>query len=191
MPFTLGGEPYYVAYKTTNGFANLDRINAVGNGASTVWSAWWGKGWTHLVPFTQGGVQYFLAYQGSTGAVEIDKITGSGNYVAITEVWAGTWSTGWSHIVPVKHNGSTHLVKYKNTGYVSFEKVNSGGEGTTYLGNSTWTENWTAFSPYSINGVGHILLYRISNGDTKVVKLDADGGGVSTVWFGVWTLGWS
>jgi hypothetical protein len=37
----------------------------------------------------------------------------------------------------------------------------------------------------------HEETSRISDGDTKVVKLDADGGGMTTVWFGVWTLGWS
>ena len=108
MPFTLGGQPYYVAYNSTNGGANLDRINAAGNGASTIWSGSWGKGWTHLAPFVQGGVQYFLAYHGGTGAVEIDKITGSGNSVTITEVWSSTWSRGWSHIVPMTHDGTVH-----------------------------------------------------------------------------------
>ena len=94
MPFSLGGQPYYIAYKTTNGVANLDRINAAGNGASKLWSGSWGKGWTHLMPFVQGGTQYFVAYKGGTGAVEIDKITGSGNSLSITEVWSGSWAKG-------------------------------------------------------------------------------------------------
>jgi hypothetical protein len=85
MPFALAGQPYYVAYNSMTGTANVDRINATGNGAATQWSGRWGKGWTHLVPFVQGGVQYFLAYHGGTGAVVIDKITGIGNSVSITE----------------------------------------------------------------------------------------------------------
>ena len=145
IPLKLGSDNYYVAYNSLYGGANLDRINASGNGASTLWSAWWGKSWTNFVPFVQSGVQYFIAYNASTGTAEIDKVTGGGNSVAITEVWSGTWMTDWTHIVPVNHNGAVHLLFYRAaTGYAWFGKVNANGQGLTYLGNDTWTTTWTA-----------------------------------------------
>ena len=129
--------------------ANLDKINAAGNGASTVWSANWGKGWTNLVPFVRDGVQYFLAYHGSTGAVEIDKVTATASGgVAITEVWASTWTTGYSNIVPVIAGGIPHLMGYKNTtGPSKFMRVKSGGLGVDILATETWAKGWSVDHP--------------------------------------------
>ena len=65
MPFCIGGQPYYIAYNSLNGSANIDRINAEGNGATNIYGRARGrKGWTDFMPFVQGGTQYLLLVQG-------------------------------------------------------------------------------------------------------------------------------
>ena len=81
MPFSIGGQPYFIAYDSLHGYANIDRINGDGDGSTNIYSSTWTKGWTSFTPFVLGGVQYVLLYKGGSGEVEIDRITVSGNNV--------------------------------------------------------------------------------------------------------------
>ena len=182
MPFTLGANeaPYFVAYNSLTGGANVARINAQGTAAPTVPAVPWSRGWTLLVPFRLSGVQYMLAYRGASGEVKIHRITGSGDSVSFTNVFHDTWRTGWTHIVPMTHNGAVHLLRYNQSGWAKFDKVNPGGAGVTTLGYSLWSKGWSVFSPFTIGGKGHVLVYKTGSGQARVLKLNDDGSGVTT-----------
>ncbi len=141
-------EPVLRRVQLATGSANIDRVNAEGNGATTVYQDAWIAGRTEIVPFTQGPNQYLLLYQGGSGAAKIVKITGSGNNIGVTTVWSDTWTTGWTSLVPLKHNGTVQFLAYKAaSGKVKFLKANANGQGVQTLGETTWTKPWTAFSP--------------------------------------------
>lgn len=48
-----------------------------------------------------------------------------------------------------------------------------------------------SFLAFNQNGLRYQLIYKPSSGDTKVVRLNADGKGASTVWSGAWTQRWT
>lgn len=48
-----------------------------------------------------------------------------------------------------------------------------------------------AFLSWTDDGDRYQLIYKPSNGEVKIVRLDDDGTGVTTTWTGQWTLGWT
>ena len=56
---------------------------------------------------------------------------------------------------------------------------------------ATWAKSWTTFSPFTLSGTGHVITYKTGTGQVGVDKLNAGGTGISGVWSGWWTLGWT
>ena len=79
MPLSLDRDPYFIAYDSLYGYANVDHINAEGSGSEPVYSTTWTSGWTQIVPFDSGGDQFVLLYKGGIGEVEIDEISVGGD----------------------------------------------------------------------------------------------------------------
>lgn len=48
-----------------------------------------------------------------------------------------------------------------------------------------------AFAAFNMNGMRYQLIYKPGSGDVKVVRLDADGMGTTTVWSDTWTQQWT
>ena len=46
------------------------------------------------------------------------------------------------------------------------------------LGSATWTKSWTTFSPFTLAGKGHYLAYKTGTGQVGVDKLNAGGSGI-------------
>ena len=64
-------------------------------------------------------------------------------------------------------------------------------EGAQLLATTGWTKTWTTFSPFSIGVYGHVLGYKTSTGSAAVLKLNAAGDGITTVYSSGWTTGWA
>jgi hypothetical protein len=199
MPFELGGQPHYLAYKVDTGQVTIDRVNPTGQDVTTVWgkpAGGWGKGWTTFMPFELGGQPHYLAYKVDTGQVTIDRINPTGQDV--TTVWgkpAGGWSNGWTTFMPFELGGQPHYLAYKvDTGQVTIDRVNPTGQDvTTVWGKPAggWTKGWTSFVPFSRGGQPHYMAYGISNGQVTVDRIRPNGQDVDTIWNGSWSTGWS
>src|SRR5215218_4917960 len=48
-----------------------------------------------------------------------------------------------------------------------------------------------SFVPFNQNGMRYQLLYKPASGLAKVVRLDVDGTGITTVWSDYWTRRWT
>ncbi len=48
-----------------------------------------------------------------------------------------------------------------------------------------------SFLGWNQSGERYYLIYKPSTGDAKIVRMDADGAGVTTTWTGSWTRGWT
>jgi hypothetical protein len=188
VPLQLDGDPFFLAYDSLYGHANIDRLNAAGSGSEKVYSSTWTRGWTQLVPFRSGGSQYVLLYKGGSGKVEIDRVTGDADGATVTETWSSTWTRGWTNLVPLDDHGT--LLGYKAaTGERAIMRMEP--DGVLKLTSGTWTRGWTALTPFSAGGDDHVLLYKAGTGSVKVMRLNADGDSLTTIWTGTWTKGWA
>lgn len=193
MPFMLGGQPHYLAYKEGSGQVSLDRIKPNRHGVDTLWSGdagSWTTGWTNFMPFTLGGQPHYLAYKVKTGQVTIDRIRPTGN--GVDTVWGGSWTTGWTTFMPLTLNGQPHYLAYKvETGQVTIDCIRPDGQNVDTIWSGTWTTGWTTFMPFMFNGQPHYLGYKVKTGQVTIDRIRSDGQGVDTVWRGTWSKGWT
>ena len=103
-PFTLAGKPHYIAYKSSTGEVDFDRVNPGGLGVTTIGQGTWTKGVTNFMPFSLGGQPYYIAYKTTNGVANVDRINAAGN--GASNVWSGSWGKGWTHLMPFVLGGT-------------------------------------------------------------------------------------
>ena len=202
MPFRLNNQQHFLAYKSSDGTANIGRIRSDGHGVDIIWSATgnqkWTKGWTAFVPFLLGGKPHYLAYKSGSGQVAIDRIRANGQ--GVDAIWptqgVAKFTKGWTAFVPFRLGGKPHYLAYKSgSGQVAIDRIRPDGQGVDTIwptqGVVKFTKGWTAFVPFVLNGQPHYLAYKVGTGAVHIDRIRADGQGVDNVWKGQWSKGWT
>lgn len=201
MPFVLNSQQHYLAYKSSDGTAQIGRIHSDGQGNDTIWSTTsqkWTKGWTSFVPFLLGGKPHYLAYKSGSGQVAIDRIRADGK--GVDTIWptqgVENWTKGWTSFVPFLLNGKPCYLAYKRgNGEVAIDRIRADGKGVDTLwptqGVETWSKGWSSFVPFVINGAQHYLAYKEGSGTVHIDRIRDGGQGVDNVWQGQWSDKWT
>jgi hypothetical protein len=190
MPFTLDGDQRYIAYQSSTGKVDFDRIST--GGPAQLSSGTWGKGWTHLMPFTLGGKPYFVAYNSLTGASNTERVNAAGN--GSSTVLGGLWAKGWSQLVPFRMGGEQYLIAYRGgTGEVKINRITGSGNDVTFttVFHDTWSTGWTNIVPILHNGAVHLLRYGQAQGWASFDKVNAGGEGVTHLEYASWSKTWT
>ena len=183
---------YELLYKPGTGASQIVALDSSGNGATSVWSSAWNKGWTHFTPFRISGKPYYFAYKSATGQVAFDRVNAGG--LGVTELGAGTWSKGWTHFMPFALGGQPYYVAYKTTnGGANVDRINSTGSGSTTIWSGSWGKGWTHLAPFVMGGVQYFLAYQGGTGAVEIDKITGSGNFVTIteVWSSTWGKGWS
>ena len=202
VPFRLNNQQHFLAYKSSDGTANIGRIRSDGHGVDIIWSATgnqkWTKGWTAFVPFLLGGKPHYLAYKSGSGQVAIDRIRANGQ--GVDAIWptqgVAKFTKGWTAFVPFLLGGKPHYLAYKSgSGQVAIDRIRPDGQGVDTIwptqGVAKFTKGWTTFVPFVLNGQPHYLAYKVGTGAVHIDRIRADGQGVDNVWKGQWSKGWT
>jgi hypothetical protein len=182
-PFTIGGQPHYLGYKSVGGYATVDRVNPGGQDVSTLWTGALATGFTSLIPIPLADGPYALGHNAASHDTEIYKIHPDGHGVDLS--WKTTWGSGYAVMMPFATASLAYYLAYNTAnGGVSIDRVNPGGQDvtTTYYG--TWTLGWTHFAPFSLGGQPAYLGYKSAAGYATVDQVRADASGVDTLWVG-------
>lgn len=178
------------SYKAASGAAATDRVNAGGQGTTSLWTGTLAPGFTSAAALALEGGPYVLLYNASSGAVATFHVTAAGQLGA--QAWQSTWTAGWTSIAPFALGGQPHLVLYKvGDGTVVITRANAGGLGTTEVWRSRWTTGWTSVVPLVLGGAPHLFLYKSGDGTAVITRIDAEGAGTTELWRATWTAGWA
>lgn len=190
MPFELGGDPHYLAYKTASGDVAIDRVRADYGGVVNRFADVWSSAWSHFMPLRLGGEPHYLAYRDLTGDAVIDRIRNDAS--GVDTVFQATWSKDWTTFMPFLLGGQPHYLAYKaSTGEMSIDRVRPDGSGVDTVFADTWSTGWTTFVPFELGGQPHYLAYKIDTGQVSIDRIRRTGQGVDTLFGATWSPGWS
>jgi hypothetical protein len=195
VPFRFGTEVFVLLYNATTGAVEFRKVRPAGDGVDRVWQDpnGWSKGWTTFMPFILNGAPHCLSYKSANGLVHIYRFNAGGNGYILT----GTahWTSGWTAIMPFRAGGRPYYLAYKaGTGAVSIGKIRMDGSGVDSVWSDKWRKGWTSFHPFVHGNEPHYLAYKIAGGAVAIDSIDRVNGevsGVTTVWSGDWSGGWT
>ena len=168
-PFTLGGQPHYLAHSAGTRQITLDRIRPDGKAVDTLYTETWSPGWTALMPFTLAGQPHLLCYKKDSGQVSIERVAAGG--VGTDTVFGDTWERGWALFSPFNRGAGAYYLAYKaDTRHVAVDRIRPDGRGVDGRYAAVWNPGWTTLMPFTLGGGPHHLGYKRGTGEFTIER---------------------